>query len=77
MRRNHVGPAPRGHDSEHGWEVAHFLGGTALDGVRTAGLRDRASVGLDMQVLPQPVVVLVIGLGDTPSRWRVPRRAGR
>ncbi|WP_405190706.1 helix-turn-helix domain-containing protein [Streptomyces anulatus] len=66
MRRNQVGPAPGDHGSENGWEVAHLRGGTALDGVRMAGFRDRASVGLDMQALPQPVVVVVIGLGDDP-----------
>lgn len=75
MHRNHMGPAPGDRDPDTGWEVAHLLGGTALDGVRMAGLRDRASVGLDMRVLPQPVVVVVIGLGDAPSPWRVPRRA--
>ncbi|KAB2590480.1 helix-turn-helix transcriptional regulator [Streptomyces arboris] len=55
----------RGHqDTENGWEVAHLLDGPSLDGVRMAGFRDRAAVGLDMQVLPQPAVIVVIGLGD-------------
>ncbi|MEV7374540.1 helix-turn-helix transcriptional regulator [Streptomyces sp. NPDC090301] len=31
-----------------------------------AGFRDRGSDGLDLRVLPQPVVVVVIGLGNEP-----------
>ncbi|MEU3727921.1 AraC family transcriptional regulator [Streptomyces sp. NPDC033538] len=52
--------------AENGWEVARPLGGASLDGVRMAGFRDRAAAGLDMQVLPQPAVVVVIGLGGDP-----------
>ncbi|MFD7015274.1 helix-turn-helix domain-containing protein [Streptomyces sp. NPDC059928] len=61
-----VGSAPMHRDVEYGWEVALPLGGTSLDGVGMAGFRDRIAAGLDMQVLPQPAVVLVIGLGDAP-----------
>ncbi|MFI1933142.1 helix-turn-helix domain-containing protein [Streptomyces sp. NPDC020330] len=66
MRGHHGGLGPGDHDSENGWEVARLLGGPTIDGVRMAGFRDRASAGLDMRVLPQPVVVLVIGLGESP-----------
>ncbi|MGW6466962.1 helix-turn-helix domain-containing protein [Streptomyces rubiginosohelvolus] len=69
MRRHHVdaddaGPPDR--DAENGWEVAGLLGGASLEGVRMAGFRDRAAAGLDMQVLPQPAVVVVISLGAAP-----------
>ncbi|RSS59214.1 helix-turn-helix transcriptional regulator [Streptomyces sp. WAC01280] len=66
MRRHEVGTAPRDRDAENGWEVARPLGGATLDGVRMAGFRDDIAAGLDMRVLPQPVVVVVIGLGDNP-----------
>ncbi|WP_314612724.1 helix-turn-helix domain-containing protein [Streptomyces stackebrandtii] len=66
MRRHQVGAAPSDRDAENGWEVARPLGGTTLDGVRMAGFRDDIAAGLDMRVLPQPVVVVVIGLGDNP-----------
>ncbi|RII15867.1 Helix-turn-helix domain protein [Streptomyces sp. YIM 130001] len=52
------------HGSEDGWEIAH--GTASLDGVRMAGFRDSAAGGLDLYVVPQPVVVVVIGLGDQP-----------
>ncbi|MFE6776598.1 helix-turn-helix domain-containing protein [Streptomyces sp. NPDC057702] len=64
MRRHEAGPAPVAHGAENGWEVARPVGGTGLDGVRMAGFRDRIAAGLDLRVLPQPVVVVVIGLGD-------------
>ncbi|MFI1647400.1 helix-turn-helix transcriptional regulator [Streptomyces avidinii] len=48
------------------WEVARPLGGTSLDGVRMAGFRDLMGSGLDMRVLPQPAVIVVIGLGAGP-----------
>ncbi|MEU2241087.1 AraC family transcriptional regulator [Streptomyces sp. NPDC018338] len=66
MRRHEVGAAPSDRDAENGWEVARPLGGTTLDGVRMAGFRDDIAAGLDMRVLPQPVVVVVIGLGANP-----------
>lgn len=66
MRRHEVGGAPTDRDAERGWEVARPLGGTSLDGVRMAGYRDRAATGLDLRVLPQPAVILVIGLGSEP-----------
>ncbi|MFE7455561.1 helix-turn-helix domain-containing protein [Streptomyces sp. NPDC057554] len=66
MRRQQRGSVPRDRDAEDGWEVARLSGGASLDGVRLAGFRDRAAVGLDMQVLPQPAVVVVIALGDAP-----------
>ncbi|MEU6916185.1 helix-turn-helix domain-containing protein [Streptomyces olindensis] len=49
-----------------GWEVALPLDGTSLDGVRMAGFRDRGAVGLDLQVLPQPAVIVVLGFGEEP-----------
>ncbi|WP_030672090.1 helix-turn-helix transcriptional regulator [Streptomyces sp. NRRL B-1347] len=64
MHSNEAGPVPLERDVEGGWEVA--LGGASLDGVRMAGFRDRAAAGLDMRVLPQPSVIVVIGLGDEP-----------
>ncbi|MGW0563547.1 helix-turn-helix transcriptional regulator [Streptomyces sp. NPDC003016] len=66
MRRHEVGATPMDRDAENGWEVARPLGGTSLDGVRMAGFRDRIAAGLDMQVLPQPAVIVVIGLGGDP-----------
>ncbi|MEV0123233.1 AraC family transcriptional regulator [Streptomyces sp. NPDC050703] len=63
MRRNEVGATSMDRDAENGWEVARPLGGTALGGVRMTGFRDRVAAGLDMQVLPQPTVIVVIGLG--------------
>ncbi|MDO0935385.1 AraC family transcriptional regulator [Streptomyces sp. DG2A-72] len=51
---------------EDGWEVARPLGGTSVDGVGMAGFRDRVATGLDLQVLPQPAVIVVIGLGHDP-----------
>ncbi|MET9769017.1 AraC family transcriptional regulator [Streptomyces sp. NPDC006415] len=64
MRRHHVGAAPLDRDAENGWEVTGLLGGTSLDGVRMAGFRDGAGAGLDMQVLPQPAVVVVLAVGE-------------
>jgi AraC-like DNA-binding protein len=55
-----------GGDAEPGWEVVRPAGGTCPDGVRMAGFRDLGAAGLDMHVLPQPAVVVVIGLGDQP-----------
>ncbi|MCF1594563.1 helix-turn-helix domain-containing protein [Streptomyces muensis] len=66
MRSYDVGPARTDLDAASGWEVAHPVGGTLLDGVRMAGFRDRLAAGLDLQVLPQPAVIVVIGLGDEP-----------
>ncbi|MFF7161867.1 AraC family transcriptional regulator [Streptomyces sp. NPDC008086] len=66
MRSYDVALAPTGLDAESGWEVARPLGGTALEGVRMAGFRDRLAAGLDLRVLPQPAVV--VGLGDEPLR---------
>ncbi|MFE9022037.1 helix-turn-helix domain-containing protein [Streptomyces sp. NPDC007808] len=63
MRSQEPGSAPVHRGTDHGWEVA-LPAGTSLDGVRMAGFRDRAAAGLDMRVLPQPVVVVVIGLGE-------------
>ncbi|WP_432096870.1 helix-turn-helix domain-containing protein [Streptomyces sp. bgisy100] len=76
MRSYDVGISdPLDHDAENGWEAVHPLGGTTLDGVRMAGFRNRTVAGLDMQVLPQPAVIVVIGLGDEP--FTVERAAGR
>ncbi|GGQ12285.1 AraC family transcriptional regulator [Streptomyces griseomycini] len=66
MRSDDVGIDPMDHEAGDGWEVARPLGGTPLGGVRMAGFRDRAGAGLDLQVLPQPAVTVVIGLGDAP-----------
>ncbi|MER6803666.1 MULTISPECIES: helix-turn-helix domain-containing protein [Streptomyces] len=40
------------------------VGGARIDGVRVAAFRDRAGTGLDMRVLPQPVVTVVVGFAD-------------
>ncbi|MBF6327729.1 helix-turn-helix domain-containing protein [Nocardia transvalensis] len=66
MRSYESGSAPADRDAENGWEVAHLLGGRSVDGVRMAGYRDRGAAGLDLQVLPQPAVIVIIGLGDDP-----------
>lgn len=66
MRSHQVGSAPLHRDAEYGWEVVQRPGGTSLAGVRMAGFRDRMAAGLDMRVLPQPAVIVVIGLGEEP-----------
>ncbi|MFJ5262225.1 helix-turn-helix domain-containing protein [Streptomyces sp. NPDC088387] len=66
MRSHQVGADPTDRDAGYGWEVALPPGDTSLAGVAMAGFRDRAAVGLDMQVLPQPAVIVVLGLGDDP-----------
>ncbi|WP_461006397.1 helix-turn-helix domain-containing protein [Streptomyces capparidis] len=66
MRNHDAGADPVDRDAANGWEVVRPLGGTSVDGVRMAGYRDRTGAGLDMQVLPQPAVIVVIGLGDDP-----------
>ncbi|MFI0979859.1 helix-turn-helix transcriptional regulator [Streptomyces sp. NPDC021093] len=66
MRRHEVGDTPMDRDAEYGWEVARPLGGSSLDGVRMAGFRDRVAAGLDMRVIPQPAVIVIIGLGGNP-----------
>ncbi|GAA3546572.1 helix-turn-helix domain-containing protein [Streptomyces osmaniensis] len=65
MRTQQVGLTSGGRDADNGWEVADALGGSSLEGVAMAGFRDRAAAGLDMRVLPQPAVIVVIGLGET------------
>ncbi|MFH8254150.1 helix-turn-helix domain-containing protein [Streptomyces roseolus] len=49
-----------------GWEVVRPGGAPAVAGVRMAGFRDRVGRALDLRVLPQPAVVVVIGLGSEP-----------
>ncbi|MFD9452574.1 helix-turn-helix domain-containing protein [Streptomyces sp. NPDC059985] len=66
MQRDDAGDAPPERTAYDRWEVARPLGGTSLDGVRMAGFRDRMSSTLDMRVLPQPAVIVVIGLGAGP-----------
>ncbi|MFD7395708.1 helix-turn-helix domain-containing protein [Streptomyces virginiae] len=66
MPRDDVGDTPPERTAHNRWEVARPLGGTSLDGVRMAGFRDRTGSGLDMRVLPQPSVIVVIGLGAGP-----------
>ncbi|MFH8484584.1 helix-turn-helix domain-containing protein [Streptomyces longisporoflavus] len=51
-------------DRLRGWEVVCPRRPWALDGVEVAGFRDRSAAGLDMRVVPQPVVTVVIELGD-------------
>ncbi|MFD4481190.1 helix-turn-helix domain-containing protein [Streptomyces sp. NPDC058471] len=66
----HEGDRP--HEGDHlyegdrlrGWEVARPRRAAPLDGVEIAGFRDRAAAGLDLRVLPQPVLTIVIELGD-------------
>ena len=49
------------------WEVAQpGAAAPAVAGVRMAGFRDRVGRALDLRVLPQPAVVVVIGLGNDP-----------
>ncbi|MFI8326796.1 helix-turn-helix domain-containing protein [Streptomyces sp. NPDC085529] len=49
-----------------GWEEVRPGGAPAVPGVRMAGFRDRVGQALDLRVLPQPAVIVVIGLGDEP-----------
>lgn len=72
MRSHEVGPAPTDRDAASGWEVARPLGGTLLPGVRMAGFRDRVAAGLDLHVLPQPAVIVVLGLGDAQLTVEAP-----
>ncbi|MFE4875009.1 AraC family transcriptional regulator, partial [Streptomyces sp. NPDC056682] len=64
MRSDEAGPGLLERDAGAGWEVALPDGGTSLGGVQMAGFRDRVAVGFDKRALPQPAVVVVIGLGD-------------
>ncbi|MEV8314513.1 AraC family transcriptional regulator [Streptomyces sp. NPDC059900] len=57
-------PAPYETDRLRGWEVACPRRPSPLDGVAVAGFRDRAAAGLDLRVIPQPVVTVVVELGD-------------
>ncbi|UUY52655.1 helix-turn-helix transcriptional regulator (plasmid) [Streptomyces yangpuensis] len=66
MPRDDMGDAPPKRTAHHRWEVARPRNGTSPDGVRMAGYRDRTGSRLDMQVLPQPAVIVVIGLGAGP-----------
>ncbi|MGX1770682.1 helix-turn-helix domain-containing protein [Nocardia brasiliensis] len=66
MRSYEVGTVPIDGDVEDGWEVVHPTAEAALDGVLMAGFRDRAGTGLDLRVLPQPTVVVILGVGDHP-----------
>ncbi|MFJ3516189.1 MULTISPECIES: helix-turn-helix transcriptional regulator [unclassified Streptomyces] len=66
MPRDNAGDTPPERSSDNRWEVARPLRGTSIDGVRMAGFRDRTGRGLDMRVLPQPAVIIVIGLGAGP-----------
>ncbi|MFG2642271.1 helix-turn-helix domain-containing protein [Streptomyces sp. NPDC048370] len=54
------------HAADSGWEVVRPGCAPALPGVRMAGFRDRVGQALDLRVLPQPAVVVVIGLGNDP-----------
>ncbi|OLZ63839.1 AraC family transcriptional regulator [Streptomyces amritsarensis] len=56
----------RGRGAGSGWEVARPGGVPAVAGVRMAGYRDRVGQALDLRVLPQPAVIVVIGLGNDP-----------
>ncbi|GAA1935736.1 helix-turn-helix domain-containing protein [Streptomyces durmitorensis] len=51
-------------DRLRGWEVACPSRPSPFNGVVVAGFRDRAAAGLDMRVIPQPIVTVVIELGD-------------
>ncbi|GAA3091532.1 helix-turn-helix domain-containing protein [Streptomyces rectiviolaceus] len=51
-------------DRLSGWEVACPRRPSPFDGVEVAGFRDRAAGGLDLRVIPQPIVTVVIELGD-------------
>jgi AraC-like DNA-binding protein len=52
------------HEEGAGWEVTVPVGGVRVGGVQVAAFRDRLGTGLDMRVLPQPVVTVVIGFDD-------------
>lgn len=66
MRSYETWSASTDRAAENGWEVAGPLGGLSGDGIQMAGFRDLGAAGLDIQVLPQPTVVVIIGLGDDP-----------
>ncbi|MEV2251666.1 AraC family transcriptional regulator [Streptomyces sp. NPDC050147] len=51
-------------DRLRGWEVVVPRRAAPLDGVTLVGFRDRSDAGLDMRVIPQPVVTVVVELGD-------------
>ncbi|MEU7070111.1 helix-turn-helix domain-containing protein [Streptomyces narbonensis] len=73
MQRHELGTVPVHRGAANGWEVARPLGGASLDGVRMAGFRGPTAAGLDLRVVPQPAVVVVIGLGDDPFTVESPR----
>ncbi|MEO3751015.1 helix-turn-helix domain-containing protein [Streptomyces sp. B6B3] len=75
MRSHDVRADPGDREAGNGWEVVRPRGGSSLDGVGMAGFRDLAAAGLDMRVLPQPAVIVVIGIGDDP--FTVEGGAGR
>ncbi len=70
MRTHREFSSPPDHDAENGWEVARLHSGPSLGGVRMAGFRDSAAAGLDMQVLPQPAVVVVMASPVSSSTRR-------
>ncbi|MFD3577339.1 helix-turn-helix domain-containing protein [Streptomyces sp. NPDC058644] len=57
-------PVPYEDDRLRGWEVACPRRPSPFTGVEMAGFRDRAATGLDTRVIPQPLVTVVIELGD-------------
>ncbi|MGW4507280.1 helix-turn-helix domain-containing protein [Streptomyces sp. NPDC004436] len=60
--------------SDSRWEIARPHGQPLPGGVRMAGFRDRTGGSLDLRVLPQPAVIVVIGLGT--GRFRVEGPSG-
>lgn len=46
------------------WEEVRSVAGRRIDGVEVFGFRDRGALGLDLRVIPRPVVIVVIEFGD-------------
>ncbi|MFJ9789685.1 helix-turn-helix domain-containing protein [Streptomyces globosus] len=66
MSSHAAGEGPADRTAGNRWEVARPAALPSLGGVSMAGYRDRTGGPFDLRVLPQPAVIVVIGLGDAP-----------
>ncbi|GGT29546.1 MULTISPECIES: helix-turn-helix domain-containing protein [Streptomyces] len=66
MSSNAAGESPADPSAGDRWQVARPAAVPSLGGVAMAGYRDRTGGPFDLRVLPQPAVIVVLGLGDAP-----------
>ncbi|MFJ2823401.1 helix-turn-helix domain-containing protein [Streptomyces toxytricini] len=64
MSSHAAGEGPAERTAGDGWEIARPAPDPSLGGVAMAGYRDRTGGPFDLRVLPQPAVIVVLGLGD-------------